>query len=266
MKLYRAIPSDGVAWITGASTGIGRSLALALAREGYTVAATARSADKLATLCAEASGLKGSIHGFAGDVTDEAAMTALVADIEAKLGALALAVFNAGNYWPSHGHKLSAENVVKTYTINVFGFVYGLVPAVESFKKRGRGHVVVVSSVSGYGGLPLASAYGSSKAAVINMAAALKFDFDRMNIRIQVINPGFVDTPLTGKNEFAMPALMPVEKAAQRIADGLRSGGFEITFPRRFTWVLKAINLLPYGLYFPLVTRFTGANKPLKDH
>ncbi len=265
MTLYRAKPQDGIAWITGASTGIGRALALTLAGEGYAVAATARSHDKLAELSKEAAGLKGAIVPYPGDVTDETAMAATVETIEANSGPIALAVFNAGNYWPNSGDKLSAENFVKTYTINVFGFAYGLVPVVERFKQRGRGHVAVVSSVSGYGGLPQASAYGSSKAAVINMAEALKFDFDRMNIRIQLVNPGFIDTPLTEKNEFPMPALMPVDKAAQRIADGLRTGGFELTFPRRFTWFLKAMNLLPYPLYFPLVSRTTGASKPIKQ-
>lgn len=266
MSLYRASPADGIAWITGASTGMGRALALILAREGYSVAATARSQDKLAQLAAEAAGmkLKGVIVPYPGDVTDEKAMAATVDAIEATSGPITLAVFNAGNYWPNNGHRLSAENFVKTYAINVFGFAYGLVPVVERFKQRGRGHIAVVSSVSGYGGLPMASAYGSSKAAVINMAEALKFDFDRMNIRIQLINPGFIDTPLTEKNEFPMPALMPVDKAVQRIAQGLKTGGFELTFPRRFTWFLKAINLLPYPLYFPLVARATGANRPLK--
>ncbi len=141
------------------------------------------------------------------------------------------------------------------------GVVNCMVPVVEHMKARKKGQIAFVSSVSGYGGLPLASAYGASKAAVINMAEALKFDFDNMNIRIQCINPGFIDTPLTSANTFAMPALMPVDRAVKRITKGLRTGGFELTFPRRFTWWLKLINLMPYPVYFQVVGRLTGSRK-----
>jgi NAD(P)-dependent dehydrogenase (short-subunit alcohol dehydrogenase family) len=265
MTLYRAKPSDGVAWITGASTGIGRALALELVRRGYVVAATARGEDKLVSLANEASALFGRIVPFPGDVTDKDGMAAIAQAIEKELGPVALAVFNAGNYFPTRGEKLSVENFVKTYEINLFGIVNGLVPVVDAMKARGFGQVAVVGSVSGYGGLPLASAYGASKAAVNNMAEALKFDFDKMNIRIQVINPGFVDTPLTEKNTFSMPGLMKVEDATRRFADGLERGGFEVCFPRRLAWTLKLVNLLPHALYFPVMKRAMGWDKrPLK--
>lgn len=265
MSLYRASPKDGVAWITGASTGIGRHLALNLAKQGYKVAATARSTDKLSKLVEEARGLAGEIMAFPGDVTDEQVMAGCVEAIERDAGPIALAVFNAGNYFPTRGEKLEVENFLKTYEINMFGIVYGMVPVVDKMKERRKGQVVLVSSVSGYGGLPLASGYGASKAAVINMAEALKFDFDKMNIRIQVVTPGFVDTPLTEGNNFKMPALMKVEDAALRLAKGISGGGFEITFPRRFTYFLKLINLLPYPLYFAALNQFMGWRKrPLK--
>lgn len=250
MGLYRASPADGVAWITGASTGIGRQLALSLARQGYRVAATARSEDKLEELVAETAGLAGSVVSFPCDVTDERAMLETLEAIESGLGPVALAIFNAGNYFPARGDALEIENFVKAYQINVFGVLYGLVPLVARMRARGHGHIAIVGSASAYGGLPLASAYGSSKAAVNNMAAALKFDFDKMNIRIQVFNPGFVDTPLTRNNRFVMPALMPADKASERIVRGLATGGFEVTFPRHFTWVLKFINLFPHPVYF----------------
>lgn len=265
MTLYRARPSDGVAWITGASTGIGRALSLELARRGYVVAATARGEDKLVSLANEAANLCGRIVPFPGDVTDQAGMAAIAQAIEKELGPIVLAVFNAGNYFPTRGEKLSVENFVKTYEINLFGIVNGLVPVVDAMKARGFGQVAVVGSVSGYGGLPLAAAYGASKSAVNNMAEALKFDFDKMNIRIQVINPGFVDTPLTEKNTFSMPGLMKVEDATRRFADGLERGGFEMCFPRRLAWTLKLVNLLPHALYFPVMKRAMGWDKrPLK--
>lgn len=265
MNLYRASAGDGVAWITGASSGIGNKLARDLARVGFTVAATARSRDKLDELTAGSAGMKGRIVAFPGDVTDEKAMAAIVAKIEATLGPVSLAIFNAGNYFPARGERLEISNFVKTYEINVFGIVNGLVPVVERMKARQKGHIAVVSSVSGYGGLPLASAYGASKAAIINMAEALKFDFDKMNIRIQIVTPGFVETPLTEGNRFHMPALVSVEEASRRIVEGLKSGGFDITFPRRFTWLLKLINVLPYPLYFAFLNRAMGWRKrPLK--
>ena len=261
MSLYRAKPSDGVVWITGASTGIGRELALALAKDGWTVAATARSEDKLLELQELSSPLAGSIEAFACDVTDVAKMAATVDAITANLGSINLAIFNAGNYWPTSGDRLNVEKFADTYAINVMGHVNGLVPVVEKMKAANRGQIMLVASVSGYSGLPTAAAYGASKAAIINMAEALKFDFDPMNIRIQVINPGFIETPLTEKNTFAMPALMPVDKAVARIVQGIATGGFELTFPRRFTYVLKFLRILPYWAYFPIMKRMMGTNK-----
>lgn len=258
MSLYRARPQDGIAWITGASTGIGRQLALDLAAEGYTVAATARDEDRLTTLSLDAAGAKGRIIPFPADVTESAAMVATVEAIERELGPIVLAIFNAGTYYPVRGADPKAERYVRTYQINVFGVVFGLVPVVERMKRRGRGQIAITGSVTGYGGLPTASAYGASKAALSNMAASLKFDLDLINVRIQIINPGFVETPLTEKNEFPMPALMPVDKASRRIVKGLTSGGFEINFPRRLSWALKAVNMLPYWLYFPLMAKVTG--------
>ncbi len=258
MSLYRAGPTDGVAWVTGASSGIGRALALELARDGYTVAVTARRTERLEALAVEAGALAGSIRPCACDVTDEHAMAATVAAIERDCGPIALAVFNAGDYFPTRGEALGTREFVDTFGVNVLGTVFGLVPVVERMKTRGRGHVAIIGSASSYGGLPRAAAYGATKAALNTMAAGLKFDFDPLNIRIQVFNPGFVATPLTEQNRFAMPALISVETAIGRIRDGLRTGGFEVSFPRRFTWVLKLLALLPYPAYFALVRRATG--------
>lgn len=261
MPLYRAAPSDGIAWITGASSGIGRSLALLLAGQGYTVVATARDEDHLFSLAEDAAGMPGKVLSFPCDVRDEAAMAELVRYIEAEIGPIALAIFNAGNYFPTRGERLEAFNFVRTFEVNLFGVVNGLVPAVDAMRERGRGHVVVVSSVSGYFGWPATAAYGASKAALTNMAQSLKYDFDKLNIRIQVMNPGFVETPMTEKNGIALPALMPVDRAARRIAEAVQHGGFETTFPRRFTWFLKVLAILPQPLRHWFVDRATGWHK-----
>ncbi|OCW58882.1 SDR family NAD(P)-dependent oxidoreductase [Hoeflea olei] len=261
MTTYSATPNDGSAWVTGASSGIGRALALKLAREGFTVHATARSADALAELEKEAQPLKGRIIAAPGDVTDSGAMAAVARRIDTEGGGLALAVFNAGVYLPVHGETLKVEDFDKTFAVNLSGVVNCLVPAIERMKPRGRGQIAIVSSVTGYGGMPTSAAYGATKAALINMAESLKFDLDKLGVRIQVINPGFVDTPATADNAFEMPALMQPEDAADRIASGLKSNGFEITFPRRFTYVLKLLQFLPYPAYFALMNRATGWSK-----
>lgn len=258
MPLYRAKAGDGVAWITGASSGIGRELALEMARRGYIVAATARNLDALEELALESSGMTGAIRAFACDVSDRDAMTATVSDIERHLGPVRLAVFNAGVYIPTHGEALNPGDFEKTIDVNLMGAINGLVPAVERMKASGCGQVVFVASVSGYSGLPAASAYGATKAALNNMAESLSFDFEKMNIRTQVVNPGFVDTPATRKNDFEMPSLVPSDKAVGEIIHGIERGGFEITFPRRFTYMLKVLRMLPHPLYFAIMKRRTG--------
>ncbi len=264
--LYRAAPRDGVAWITGASTGIGRSLALELVSEGYTVAATSRDEERLATLVQETAGMPGRVLSFPCDVTDDDAMVKTVAAIESEAGPVVLSVFNAGTYFPTRGERLDVLNITKTFEINLYGVMYGLVPVVERMRQRGRGHVVMVGSASCYFGWPSAGAYGASKAALNNLAEALKHDFDKMNIRLQVINPGFVDTPLTERNNFAMPALMPVNSASRRLAKAIRFGGFETSFPLRFTLVLKLLRILPFSLRYRFVHWATGwERRPLAN-
>jgi short-subunit dehydrogenase len=261
MALYRAAPADGVAWITGASTGIGRSLARDLAAQGYTVAATARDEERLATLVQETTGLPGRIMPFPCDVTDEAAMGRTVSAIEREAGAIVLAVFNAGGYFPTRGERLDVLNILKTYEINFFGVIYGMVPVVDRMRARGRGHVVLVGSASSYFGWPSAASYGSSKAALNNFAEAIKHDFDKINVRLQIMNLGFVATPLTERAQFKMPALMKVEDCSKRMAQAIRSGGFEPNFPHRLTWVLKFVRILPFRLRYPLIHWVSGWKK-----
>ena len=261
MTLYRATPRDGAAWITGASTGMGRQLALDLAREGYVVAVTARDEDRLDTLAEEAANLSGRVVPYLCDVTDEQGMDRVVAKIEADLGPIVLAIFNAGNYYPSHGERLETYNFVSTFQVNLLGVMFGLVPVADRMRDRGFGQIAIVGSVTSYFGLPSAAAYGGSKAALNAIAQSLRYDFDKLNIRLQMVNPGFIATPLTGKYKFPMPALMPVEKASQRMADGFRTGGFEITFPRRLTWILKLMSYLPNELHYRLIRRITGWDK-----
>jgi NAD(P)-dependent dehydrogenase (short-subunit alcohol dehydrogenase family) len=261
MTLYRANPTDGIAWITGGSSGIGRAVAKELAAAGFTVCVTARDEDPIDALIGEARSLPGRILSYPCDVTDEKRMAATVAAIEAEIGPVVLAVFNAGSYVPVAGENLSVRKFRRTFDVNVMGVVHGLVPAVRYMRERTRGQIVLIGSVSAYFGWPTTAAYGASKAALNQIAESLKFDFDKINIRIQVANPGFVDTPLVQRNEFRMPALMTTDAAARRMLHGIRRGGFEISFPRRLTWGLKLLSVLPRPLCQWLLTKVTRWEK-----
>lgn len=253
-------PADGCAWVTGASSGIGRALALRLAREGWTVIATARRADALTDLAAEPESV-GRIRPMPGDVTDAAAMAALVAEAEAAHGPIALAVLNAGTYAPDGIDGFDVEAFRKVGDINVQGAANCLAPLLPGWRARRLGHLALVASVAGYRGLPRALAYSSSKAALIALAESLRFDFVPAGLKVQLINPGFVRTPLTDKNDFPMPFLMELDAAVDRIVSGLASDRFEIAFPRRLAWPLKLLRCLPNRLYFALVSRSTGRGR-----
>jgi NAD(P)-dependent dehydrogenase (short-subunit alcohol dehydrogenase family) len=258
MALARMRPIDGVAWVTGASSGIGRSVALELARRGWTVAISSRRLDQLEAVAAEAVGLSGRVVAHVADVTDAVALAGVVEAIESVHGPLVLAFFNAGLAPYTRAGTLDITAFEQAFAVNLLGVAKGLAPVLARMAERGKGQVAVNASVAGYGGLPKAAAYGASKAAAIHMCEALKFDCDQLGIRLQVVNPGFIETPLTAKNDFPMPFLMKMDEAARRIVNGFERGGFEIVFPRRLVWILKAVNLLPYPLYFWLVAKATG--------
>lgn len=244
-------------WITGASSGIGEALALQLARAGHQVAASARSADKLAGLSERSHEAAGRAHAYPLDVTDRAAARRVLGEIERDLGPLDTAVLAAGTHQPVSADAFEAGAFARLVEINLIGTANCLEPLLQQMIARRRGRIAIMASVAGYRGLPTSAYYGATKAALINLTECLKFDLDRYGVMLQLIDPGFVKTPLTDKNEFKMPFLIPAEEAAQRIAAGLESARFEVTFPRRFTYLLKLLRCLPYRLYFPLVARAT---------
>jgi NAD(P)-dependent dehydrogenase (short-subunit alcohol dehydrogenase family) len=244
----------GRAWCTGASKGIGQALSFELAARGVTVFASARSGDELDVLAGDPRAAR-RIYSYPLDVTDEAAVAATVEAMEAAHGPLDLAVLNAGTHIPVDAKDFSSRVFRQLFEVNVFGVVHGLAALLPRFIARGHGQIAVVSSVAGYCGLPSAAAYGASKAALINMCEALKPELDRAGVDLRLINPGFVRTPLTDQNAFPMPFLMEPDAAARRIVDGLGRRGFEITFPRRFTYGLKLLRALPYPLFFAVTRR-----------
>ena len=257
---------DGCAWVTGASTGIGRSVALRLAKEGWTVAATARSADGLESLENEAAKLKGKIVGFAGDIAERDQMSKIVESIESQHGPIALAILNAGIYLSVEAADLDLDKFDRSVDVNLKGTANCLAPVIKWMRARRKGHIALVSSVTGYGGLPTCTAYGATKAALINMAECMNIELARDGILVSIINPGFVDTPAQDDLNFSKPFMVSSETAARRIVNGLGKAKFEITFPKRFTYILKFLNnFLPKSVYLNLIRNQTGWAKEQKS-
>jgi len=235
-----------VAWITGASSGIGRALAVQLAREGVGIAASSRRAAELQAL----SDAHPGVVPFPLDVTDAAAMAAAAGEIEHRLGPIDLAVFNAGVGQRMGLADFDAARAAASMAVNYQGLVNGLAAVLPAMRERRAGHVALMASLAGYRGLPRAAAYCPSKAAAISLAEALRPELVARGIRISIINPGFVATAMTANARHPLPFLMPGEEAARRIISGLRRGRFEIAFPWQMAALAKLVRVLPYALYF----------------
>lgn len=238
-----------VVWITGASTGIGRELSLRLARDGAVVAVSARSAGKLGELASEHS----NIRAYPLDVEDAAAVAATAARIERELGPLDLAVLNAGIWQMMAVSDFSAERAKQSMGVNYFGVVNALEPVMRAMVERGRGHIAMVSSVAGYRGLMKGAAYAPTKAALISLAESLNPHLTHRGVKLTIICPGFVETPMTSVNTFPMPFIVPVSVAAEKIHKGLARGKYEIVFPWRMMLLMKTLRIIPNWLFFRLV-------------
>ena len=245
-------PRWQTAWITGASTGIGRELAILLARQGVRVAASARDATKLEDLARAQSG----IAAVPLDVTDRQAAAAAHDRVRTLLGPVDLAILNAGTWDPMGVRDFQAARIAQSMAVNFGGIVNALEPLLADMIARKSGHVALVASVAGYRGLPKAAAYAPGKAAVISLAEVLRLELAPHNIKVSLINPGFVDTPMTAVNKFPMPFKLTALDAAERIVKGLSQPKFEIAFPWQLVLPLKLLRLLPYAAYFPLAARF----------
>jgi len=245
-------------WITGASTGIGKALAIKFANEGWNVAASARRENLLLELCKANS----SIYSFPLDVTNSENTKIIFDDITKKLNGIDLCVFSTGTYDPNDEKEINIKKMQDVMKVNFFGTVNCIKAVEENFKEKKDGHISIVSSVAGYGGLPNSSGYGPSKAALINLAESLYFDYKKYNIRVSLISPGFIKTSLTDKNKFKMPFIKSTEFAANKIYKGLiKSNAFEITFPKELTLIMKIFKILPYKIYFYLVSKLTKIQK-----
>src|SRR5262245_128324 len=234
---------DSRVWVTGASTGIGAALVKAFLARGARVAMTARRRDLLDEIARGAD--RSRVLVVPADVTDRAAVTTAARAIEAAWGGIDVAIFNAGG--------VVEHDFVATMALNYSSVVYGIEAVVDGMLSRGRGHIAAVASLAGYRPAPIATEYGASKAAVIYLMDGLRFSLAPRGVRVTVINPGFVRTPLTDRNDFPMPFLVEADAAAERIVKGLERGKREIHFPAPMSWTAKLLRVLPFPVYERLI-------------
>ena len=238
-------------WITGASSGIGKALAEKFASEGWKVAASARRKEILDEMSEHE-----NIFSYPLDVTNQDQINISFEKIIENFKGLDLCVFSSGTYDPKLEQKINVKQNKFVMETNFFGVLYCINAVENYFKNKKNGHISIVSSVAAYRGLPNSSGYGPSKAALTNLAESLYFDFKKHNVRISLVSPGFIKTPLTDKNEFPMPFIKSPEFAAEKMYNGLtKSKSFEIHFPKALTILLKIFRVLPYKIYLFLIDK-----------
>ena len=250
---------DARIWVIGASTGIGAATAQALLAAGARVALSARSEDTLREVAGASAIASGKAVIEPLDFTQGTQVAAAWDRVRTAWGGCDLVLVVAGTHKEIRAWELTEADADALLEINLNGPIATIAAVLPALLAQGHGAIGVVSSVAGYRGLPKALVYGASKAALINFTETLYLDLHPKGLGVYLINPGFVATPLTAKNAFKMPALITAEDAAAATLAGLRSGRFEIHYPRRFTNVLKVLRLLPYRAYFAIVRRMTGS-------
>lgn len=244
-----------VVWITGASSGIGRSVAIEFARRGLSVALSARGVDGLEQTARECGGNRAVVVPL--DVNDRAANHEAAARIAGILGGLDIAFLNAGTCEYVDVQRFDAQLCERVMRSNFVGIANGIEAALPYLRKSARPQLVGMSSTVAYGALPRAEAYGASKAAIRYLMESLRIDLRREAIAVSVVCPGFVKTPLTARNDFRMPGLIEADKAARIIVDGVIAKRAEIHFPLRFSLPFKIAALLPGPLYSRLAALVT---------
>jgi short-subunit dehydrogenase len=241
-----------VAWITGGGTGIGKELTLILAEKNYDVIISGRRKEKLIET---AKNNKKKIHPIPLDVKNPIQCKKVSETIYKKFKKIDLLILNAAIYSPGSMTKICTTEAKKVVDINLLGALNCLSPVAKIMQENKEGHVVFVSSPAGYQGLPGGGFYGVTKSALTFLAETLNIELHKSNIKVQVVNPGFVKTPMTDKNPFFMPFLMTPNNAAKKIFEKLESSEFEIFFPKKLIIPMKLLRLLPYSIYFFLIKK-----------
>ena len=245
-------------WITGGSTGIGKALAIKFASKGWNVAVSARRTE----LLNELSSSNENILGFPLDVTDKEKCKEVFKEIKNKFENVDICFFSTGTWDPKKEKDIDVDQMEYVFKINFFGTVNCIKAVEQYFRDKKNGIITIVSSIAGYRGLPNSTGYGPSKSALNNLAESLYFDFKRYNVRVCLVSPGFIQTPMTDKNDFKMPFLKTPEYAADKIYEGLvNKNVFEIHFPKSLTLILKIFSFLPSKIYFGLIGKMTKYQK-----
>ena len=240
-------------WILGASSGIGHATAAALHAQGALVTVSARNGEALQAFVQAHPGSTARVL----DCSDAHAVAAVAQQCWPH-SAPDMVLYCAGHYQPMRAQAMDLVEMRRHWEVNYQGALNVLQAVLPAMRARGKGHISLVASVAGYRGLPNSLAYGPTKAAMINLAENLYLDLKTDGVAVSVVNPGFVQTPLTAKNSFSMPALISPEQAAQAMLHGWSRGQFEIHFPRRFTVWMKLLRIMPQRWYFYLVGKATA--------
>ena len=239
-------------WITGASSGIGKALAIKFAEKGWIVAASARRENLLEDL----NKFNPNIYSFPLDVTEIENCKLIANKIIEKFGGIDICVFGTGMHDPKSEKRFNLNKIREIMEVNYFGTMNSINSIYEYFSEKKNGQISIISSVAGYRGLPAAGAYCASKAALTSYAESLNFDMRMKNVKVSLISPGFIKTPMTDQNDFPMPMIKSPEFAANEIFKGLtEKKSFEIHFPKAFTYFLKFLQILPSSIYFKLVSK-----------
>jgi len=239
-----------VIWITGASSGIGKALSIKFAQKGWIVAASARREG----LLQELTKIDQNIHSFPLDVTNPEQCKKIFEDIKNKFNNIEISIFGTGIHDPNSEKKFNLDKIREIMEVNYFGTMNSINSVYDYYNDKKSGQISIISSVAGYRGLPAAGAYCASKSALTSFTESLRFEMIRKNVRVSLVSPGFIKTPMTDQNDFPMPMIKSPEFAAEQIYIGLtKKTGFEIHFPKAFTFFLKFLRILPYGIYFKLI-------------
>ena len=243
-------------WLIGASSGIGLACATHLVKLGAKVTVSARNMDLLLSFKRD----NPSSMVAEMDVTRIESISQAFEQVKNHHG-IDVVVYCAGHYLEQNADKFNLQEMIKHNDINYLGLCRVLSFILNPMIAQRFGHISIISSVAGFQGLPKSLAYGPTKAALINLSESMYFDLHGHGIGVSLVNPGFVQTPLTAQNKFHMPALITADQAAVEMIKGWRKGDFEIHFPKKFTLVLKFLKILPYFIYFKMVAKATQSTR-----
>ena len=247
-----------VIWITGGSSGIGKAVALKFANKGWQVIISSRREEVLKDI----SDKNENIDYLKLDIVDYEACNSVFKTIVEKYNKVDICFFSTAIYEPEKEKDFDLQNIIDVTNVNYIGTINCIKAVEKYYKEKRQGVISIVSSTAGYRGLPNSTAYGPAKAALINLAESLYFDFGRYGVRVCLVSPGFIKTPMTDKNNFKMPFLKTPEYSANQIYDGLiNKKSFEIHFPKQLTLILKFLKIIPDRLYFYLVGKLTKLQK-----